>query len=450
MDVTSVEPARSLGDPPAPARSPEGDGSFADLLSTNAGSNQFADRDQGDEASNVEKREGGVPAEVDVDAEMNPARPAGPRSRQLEQYRDEAVDEAPAMEPAEAQVTAAGPLVTADLQAGAAGGTKPGEASMPARALDATPKRLAGLEAGQPSPDDAPGQATRLVAPVAPGREPPAFKPIKPTEAGPDGKPSLALPGPADDREKLVLREHVVLRSAPATGPGGPAAADQGQVFAKRTAQPGTGAMPGRAATTAGHGEPGQASMAPAAATVEPVGAAASGPSAPTTADQPAGTALPAPSLTATPATPALPGARAPSAAPGAAEQIAVQLRQAADTGQSRVTIRLHPADLGRIDVILEWSEDGALRALLTAEKSETLDLLQRDARDLARALQEAGLKSGREDLTFDLRSGGGDLRKEDDRQGPAEDTARDPSEHLAELESAATGGHEGLLDLTV
>ena len=51
-------------------------------------------------------------------------------------------------------------------------------------------------------------------------------------------------------------------------------------------------------------------------------------------------------------------------------------------------------------------------------EKSETLDLLQRDQRALERALIEAGLDGGKTDLEFSLRqdNGGHDEPTEHDR----------------------------------
>ena len=69
----------------------------------------------------------------------------------------------------------------------------------------------------------------------------------------------------------------------------------------------------------------------------------------------------------------------------------------------SRFEIRLDPADLGRIDVRLDMGDDGIVKAHLTVDKVETLALLQRDARTLERAFEQAGLKpsDGGVDLTL-------------------------------------------------
>ncbi|MCG8596441.1 MAG: flagellar hook-length control protein FliK [Kiloniellales bacterium] len=87
----------------------------------------------------------------------------------------------------------------------------------------------------------------------------------------------------------------------------------------------------------------------------------------------------------------------------GANEQVAVQIRRAVATGNDRISIRLHPAELGRVQVRLEVADDGHVRALITAERPETLDLMQRDLRGLERALQDAGLKTDPGSLSFGL-----------------------------------------------
>lgn len=85
-------------------------------------------------------------------------------------------------------------------------------------------------------------------------------------------------------------------------------------------------------------------------------------------------------------------------------EQVAVHIQKAVGAGQSRIQIRLHPAELGQIDVKLNLGSDGTVRAVVSVEKPETFELLQRDARGLERALQDAGLKTNSESLTFNLR----------------------------------------------
>jgi flagellar hook-length control protein FliK len=75
--------------------------------------------------------------------------------------------------------------------------------------------------------------------------------------------------------------------------------------------------------------------------------------------------------------------------------------------GAKEFQIRLDPEDLGRIDVKLEISEQGEVQAKLVVERVETLQLLQRDARTLERAFDQAGLKTNTDGLQFSLRDPG-------------------------------------------
>ena len=87
--------------------------------------------------------------------------------------------------------------------------------------------------------------------------------------------------------------------------------------------------------------------------------------------------------------------------------EVAVHIQRAAAKGEERIRIQLHPAELGQIDVRLKLGTDGVTRAMVQVERPETLDLLQRDARGLERALQDAGLKTDSNSLSFSLRDHG-------------------------------------------
>ncbi|MBL6951202.1 MAG: flagellar hook-length control protein FliK [Alphaproteobacteria bacterium] len=86
--------------------------------------------------------------------------------------------------------------------------------------------------------------------------------------------------------------------------------------------------------------------------------------------------------------------------------QVAMHLSKAAQNGIDRMTIRLDPAELGRVHVKLEVGHDGRTIALVAAERPETLELLQRDSRSLERALQQAGLETDSDSLSFSLSQG--------------------------------------------
>ena len=72
--------------------------------------------------------------------------------------------------------------------------------------------------------------------------------------------------------------------------------------------------------------------------------------------------------------------------------------------GKNHFEIRLDPPELGRIEVRIDVDRDGHVTSRLIADRSDTLDLLRRDATGLERALQDAGLKTADNGLQFSLR----------------------------------------------
>lgn len=88
-------------------------------------------------------------------------------------------------------------------------------------------------------------------------------------------------------------------------------------------------------------------------------------------------------------------------------DQVAVHVAKAAAEGLDKINIKLKPVSLGQIEVQLEVATDGRVHAVIAADKPETLDLLQRDARALERALGDAGLRTDSGSLSFNLRGQG-------------------------------------------
>lgn len=86
------------------------------------------------------------------------------------------------------------------------------------------------------------------------------------------------------------------------------------------------------------------------------------------------------------------------------ADQVSVQITKALQNGNDRISINLRPEELGRIEVKMELNHDGRVTAVVTADHQSTLDLLKRDAGDLHKALNDAGLKMDSGDLSFNLR----------------------------------------------
>ncbi|MEN8198309.1 MAG: flagellar hook-length control protein FliK, partial [Pseudomonadota bacterium] len=88
-------------------------------------------------------------------------------------------------------------------------------------------------------------------------------------------------------------------------------------------------------------------------------------------------------------------------------DTVGLRISRAVREGESRFTLRIDPPELGRIDVKLEFSSDNRLRATMVAENREALNILQRDAANLERALNDAGVKADSGSLNFSLKEQG-------------------------------------------
>ncbi len=265
----------------------------------------------------------------------------------------------------------------------------------------------------------------------------------------------LGLPGQAALAAKVAQAS-----AASAAGGAGSKAAATGLKAAG-----GAGATGGQARNTAATAEAAGASVTAAATAalskdtllslaVDPVAATPGDPGG----VDPGGAGSLRPSLAATPASATgdfaglLRGA-AGEARGGANEQVAVQIRRAVAAGNDRISIRLHPAELGRVQVRLEVADDGHVRALITAERAETLDLMQRDLRGLERALQDAGLKTDSGSLSFTLQDQQGEPFQAAEEQGRERPEAAGRQAEADELEQSLAlswSAGDGRLDIRI
>jgi flagellar hook-length control protein FliK len=147
------------------------------------------------------------------------------------------------------------------------------------------------------------------------------------------------------------------------------------------------------------------------------------------------------------PVVPEMPRAVAPGAVP-------VEIGLRALQGLKEFQIRLDPAELGRVEVKLEIGEDNLVTAKVVVDRVETLHLLQRDARTLERAFEQAGLKSSDGGIDFSLRDQGQGARQERseqdrDRSGETGGTVRAELPELTPLPLRRTL-HVGALDLSI
>jgi chemotaxis protein MotD len=117
---------------------------------------------------------------------------------------------------------------------------------------------------------------------------------------------------------------------------------------------------------------------------------------------------------------------------------LALEIAARFQSGSSRFEIRLDPPELGRVDVRLDVDRHGQVTSRLVVEKAETLDLLRRDAPELERALQQAGLKTGDNGLQFSLRDQAFGGRAQESNGNSARLVVHDPE--MAPVETAASG----------
>jgi flagellar hook-length control protein FliK len=105
--------------------------------------------------------------------------------------------------------------------------------------------------------------------------------------------------------------------------------------------------------------------------------------------------------------------------------------------GTERITVRLHPADLGTVQVRIERASDRSAHITISAEKPETLQILKADQGDLHRTLDLAGVPAEGRTITFHAppaqtpASAAVDLSADDNGGGGAaarEHTGRGPS----------------------
>jgi flagellar hook-length control protein FliK len=257
----------------------------------------------------------------------------------------------PVVAPVIAPVTAPTPSVAASevgediaVQAAATGAANP---------LPVAPK-----QAGAPQGDAKPQAKTASAVPAAAAPETPTAAPaVTPAKAGQD----------KDD--------------------GAPANPEQAAKPAHHADKPAPAAVTEAAPAQALRADDAAATVKTSIDAVQNLGV-----TAPTTHANASATAAAAPAMTAG-NTPTVPVAG-----------IAVEIAAQAHAGNNRFEIRLDPPELGRIDVRLDIDRDGNVSSRLTVDRADTLDLLRRDASQLERALQQAGLKTADNALEFSLR----------------------------------------------
>ncbi len=84
--------------------------------------------------------------------------------------------------------------------------------------------------------------------------------------------------------------------------------------------------------------------------------------------------------------------------------QISAQFARLTANPTQRIEVQLEPANLGKVHIQLDMPHEGKATVAIVADRAETLELLQRDARALERSLQEAGVKADSSSMQFSLK----------------------------------------------
>ena len=129
-----------------------------------------------------------------------------------------------------------------------------------------------------------------------------------------------------------------------------------------------------------------------------------------------------------------------------ALNMVAVQIQRNAAARIDTFTLQLEPADLGRLDIRMKFGRDGDIKVHMSADRPETLSMLQKDTQQLERILQQAGLQADENTLSFDLRQHG-ESNLEGYRDGKEADVSETragadlpPEQSLPANVAAATG----------
>lgn len=150
--------------------------------------------------------------------------------------------------------------------------------------------------------------------------------------------------------------------------------------------------------------------------------------------------------LPGTTTNPVVTGTMLPRVAGEAGEPVAIRIARAARDGDKSLTMELHPADLGRVEVRLSFHADG-VGVQMTLDKPETFEAFSRNRAGLEQQLAQAGINLG--DGGLDLRLGQQGGQPESERR-PANLRTQAGSYAIAPpaLPAAIAWAGQGLVDI--
>lgn len=114
---------------------------------------------------------------------------------------------------------------------------------------------------------------------------------------------------------------------------------------------------------------------------------------------------------------------------------LGVEIARKVEMGEETLRIRLNPIELGRIEVTLAFDDKGSLQATVRTESAQAMDLLRQDAPDLARTLDQAGVRTDAQSFRFENRGGdsGGQQAQQQHSQNRSQFVSSDDDTAIAE-----------------
>jgi len=83
-------------------------------------------------------------------------------------------------------------------------------------------------------------------------------------------------------------------------------------------------------------------------------------------------------------------------------DRLGVAIARQVRNGREELTVRMDPAELGRIEVQLAFEEGGSLRAVVSADSATVVDTMRRDLGEIVRALADAGVRADGQSFRFE------------------------------------------------
>jgi flagellar hook-length control protein FliK len=117
-------------------------------------------------------------------------------------------------------------------------------------------------------------------------------------------------------------------------------------------------------------------------------------------------------------------------------QSLGVEVARKVEAGEETLRVRLSPEHLGKVEVTLAF-DDGKLQATVRAESAHALELLRQDAGDLARTLDQAGIRTDAQSFRFEARADGGSGQAASQQQNSNRGGEHQQHAHSDDLEPA-------------